>query len=143
MADMHHLITVDGADADAAYTALTTQDGITGWWTSRAQVSGKAIGDRLTMSFPDASYTWDVRVARTEPTARVEWEFTGGPPWVQDTRIAWEVEAGDSGVVVRFDHTGFHAADDKFRIITVGWAQVLLCLRSYLESGIRKPFFDF
>jgi hypothetical protein len=34
-------------------------------------------------------------------------------------------------------------ADDIFRIVTVGWAQMLLSLRDYLASGVRKPFFDF
>jgi hypothetical protein len=33
--------------------------------------------------------------------------------------------------------------DDMFRIVTVGWAQMLLSLRDYLSSGVRKPFFDF
>jgi hypothetical protein len=33
--------------------------------------------------------------------------------------------------------------DDMFRIVTVGWAQLLLPLRAYLERGVRKPFFDF
>jgi hypothetical protein len=30
-----------------------------------------------------------------------------------------------------------------FRIVTVGWAQMLLSLKDYLESGERKPFFRF
>jgi hypothetical protein len=30
-----------------------------------------------------------------------------------------------------------------FRIVTVGWAQMLQSLRQYLISGVRKPFFDF
>jgi hypothetical protein len=33
--------------------------------------------------------------------------------------------------------------DDMFRIVTVGWAQILLSLKAYLETGVRKPFFDF
>ena len=49
----------------------------------------------------------------------------------------------DSGTVIRFDHTGFPAVDDMFRIVTVGWAQMLLSLKTYLETGVRKPFFDF
>ena len=48
-----------------------------------------------------------------------------------------------TGSVVRLDHTGFAAVDDMFRIVTVGWAQMLLSLKAYLESGVRKPFFDF
>lgn len=44
-------------------------------------------------------------------------------------------------MVIRLDHTGFAGVDDLFRIVTVGWAQMLLSLKEYLESGQRKPFF--
>ena len=42
MVDMHHLVEIEGDDAGAAYAALTTQEGITGGWTSRAAGSGPA-----------------------------------------------------------------------------------------------------
>jgi hypothetical protein len=143
MADMHHLIQVDGVDAAATYVALTTQDGITGWWTSRATVSGDRVGDRLSMSFPEAPVTWDMRITTADEPERVEWDCTGGPPGWTETRVAWAVEQTDTGVVVRFDHAGFPAVDDMFRIVTVGWSQMLLSLRDHLTSGVRKPFFDF
>jgi uncharacterized protein YndB with AHSA1/START domain len=143
MADMHHLVQIDGVDAPAAYAALTTQDGITGWWTSRATVPGANVGDVLKMSFPEAAFTWDMRVDKADAPAVVEWDCLGGPPGWEYTRIVWSVEATDAGVVVRLDHTGFPAVDDMFRIVTVGWAQMLLSLKPYLETGIRKPFFDF
>jgi uncharacterized protein YndB with AHSA1/START domain len=143
MADMHHLIQIDGVDAAAAYAALTTKDGITGWWTSRAEVPGSTVGDVLKMSFPDALFTWDMRVDEVDPPARVEWGCVGGPPGLESTRVAWGVEATEAGVAVRFDHIRFPAVDDRFRIVTVGWARMLLSLKAYLESGVRKPFFDF
>jgi uncharacterized protein YndB with AHSA1/START domain len=143
MADMHHLIQIDGVDAAAAYAALTTQDGVTGWWTSRADVPGADVGDVLRMSFPDAPVTWDMRVATADGPARLEWDCVGGPPGWPQTRVVWAVEKGDTGAVVRLDHTGFAEVDDMFRIVTVGWAQMLLSLKAYLESGQRKPFFDF
>ena len=143
MADMHHLIQIDGVDATVAYPALTTRDGITGWWTSRAEVSGAAVGDTLRMSFPDAPFTWDMRVAVADEPTRVEWDCTGGPPGWERTRLVWAVEKTDTGAVVRFDHAGFPRVDDMFRIVTVGWAQMLLSLKAYLETGRREPFFDF
>ena len=143
MVGMHHLIQADGVDAATAYAALTTQDGITGWWTSRATVSGDGVDDALSMSFPDAPVTWDMRVAVATPPVRVEWDCVGGPPGWPDTACVWAIEPVDGGVVVRFDHTGFGQVDDIFRIVTVGWAQMLLSLKQYLQSGVRKPFFDF
>jgi uncharacterized protein YndB with AHSA1/START domain len=143
LADMHHLVQIDRVDAAATYEALTTTDGITGWWTSRATGSGAAIGDRLSMSFPDAPITWDMTVAAADRPARVEWNCTGGPPGWAGIRVVWAVEPIDTGVVVRLDHNGFDTVDDMFRIVTVGWAQMLFSLRDYLSSGVRKPFFDF
>jgi uncharacterized protein YndB with AHSA1/START domain len=143
MADMHHLIQIDDVDAAAAYAALTTQDGITGWWTSRAEVSGAGVGEVLKMRFPDAPMTWDMRVAVADEPSRVEWDCFGGPPGWPGTRVRWAVEKTDAGAVVRLDHAGFPAVDDMFRIVTVGWAQMLLSLKAYLESGRRRPFFDF
>jgi uncharacterized protein YndB with AHSA1/START domain len=143
MADMHHLIQIDGVDAAVAYSALTTRDGITGWWTSRAEVSGAAVGDTLRMSFPDAPITWGMRIAVADEPSRVEWDCTGGPPGWAQTRLVWTVEKTDTGTVVRLDHAGFPEVNDMFRIVTVGWAQVLLSLKAYLETGRRKPFFDF
>jgi uncharacterized protein YndB with AHSA1/START domain len=140
---MHHIVQVDGVDPAAAYTALTTQDGITGWWTSRAAVSGAAVGDTLSMSFPDAPMTWDMRIASADPPEHLDWECTGGPPGWPGTRVVWALEPADGGVVVRLDHTGFAAVDDMFRMVTVGWAQMLLSLKDHLASGVRKPFFDF
>ena len=143
MADMHHLVQVDDADAAAVYAALTTEDGITGWWTSRAMVPGSGVGDVLKMSFPDAPVSWDMRVAAADEPARVEWDCVGGPPGWPRTHVAWAAEKTDAGAVVRLDHTGFAEVDDMFRIVTVGWAQMLLALKAYLESGQRRPFFDF
>ena len=85
MADMHHLIQIDGVDAPAAYTALTSQDGITGWWTSRAAVPGASVGDVLKMSFPEAPITWDMRIDKSDPPGLVEWGCIGGPPGWENT----------------------------------------------------------
>jgi len=43
---------------------------------------------------------------------------------------------------VVFDHTGFAAVDEMFRIVTLGWAQMVLRLKDNLESGKPVPFFD-
>jgi uncharacterized protein YndB with AHSA1/START domain len=143
MADMHHLIRIDGTGAATAYAALTTRDGITGWWTSRADVPDARVGEVLRMSFPDAPVTWDMRVADADAPNRVAWTCVGGPPGWPGTGVDWAIEKAGDAVVVRLDHTGFTAVDDTFRMVTVGWAQMLLSLKAYLESGQRGPFFDF
>jgi uncharacterized protein YndB with AHSA1/START domain len=142
MADMHHLVELHGVRGAAVYEALTTGEGITGWWTSRAEVPGAAVGDILKMSFPEMQMTWDMRLDRADPS-RIEWGCVGGPPGWPATQIVWDIGPAETTTVVRLDHTGFASVDDMFRTVTVGWAQMLLSLKAYLETGVRAPFFDF
>lgn len=141
MADMHHLVQADGVDAAAVFQALTTQPGITGWWTSKAEVPGATVGDVLRLSFPEAQGSWELQITALDDPARVAWRSVAGPPGWPGTEIRWALEQIGPGVVIRLDHTGFAGVDDLFRIVTVGWAQMLLSLKEYLESGQRKPFF--
>jgi hypothetical protein len=101
------------ADPAAAYTALTTTDGVAGWWTTRNQTSG-TVGEVDQMWFPDA------------PMA--------------GNRL---VSAPQGGARILLDHTGFAQVDEMFRIVTLGWAQMLLQLKQYLDSGRPAPFFSF
>ncbi|HEY2946965.1 MAG TPA: SRPBCC domain-containing protein [Micromonosporaceae bacterium] len=143
MPDMHHLIQIDGVDAGTAYAALTTREGITGWWTSRAEVPDARVGEVLKMSFPDAPMTWDMLITALDEPSRIEWSCVAGPPGWAGTRVVWTLDKSADAVVVRLDHSGFAEVDDMFRIVTVGWAQMLLSLKAYLESGQRRPFFAF
>ncbi len=47
----------------------------------------------------------------------------------------------DGGTLLVFDHTGFAEAGPMYRTVTLGWAQMLLHLKEYLESGRPTPFF--
>jgi hypothetical protein len=142
MADMHHLVELHGVGGAAVYESLTTGEGITGWWTSRAEVPGAAVGDILRMSFPHMPMTWDMRLDRADPS-RIEWGCVGGPPGWEATQIVWDIDPAETATVVRLDHAGFASVNDMFRTVTVGWAQMLLSLKAYLETGVRAPFFDF
>ncbi|MCW6003314.1 hypothetical protein K1W54_01775, partial [Micromonospora sp. CPCC 205371] len=67
----------------------------------------------------------------------------GAPPGGGGPGRAGTGEKTHPGAVARMAHPGFPEVDDMFRIVTVGWAQMLLSLKAYLETGRRKPFFDF
>jgi Activator of Hsp90 ATPase homolog 1-like protein len=57
-------------------------------------------------------------------------------------RFTLEAAPG-GGTRVVFDYTGFAEVDEMFRIVTLGWAQMLLRLQRYLEGGEPVPFFSF
>src|SRR4029453_11874078 len=157
------------ADPAAAYTALTTTEGVAGWGTTRNQTSG-AVGEVDRMWFPDAPMAWELRVDEAvpgkvlaPPSARgpPPWlgahaplalsaappcprTCGGGPPqWIgTDVRFALE-PAPQGGTRILLDHTGFAQVDEMFRIVTLGWSQMLLQLKQYLDSGQPAPFFSF
>src|SRR5215211_4156292 len=70
------------AERGTVWEALTTHQGITGWWTTRAEVPS-GPGAVLRLSFPDAPLTWDLRVEQADEPERLVWRCTGGPPqWI-------------------------------------------------------------
>jgi uncharacterized protein YndB with AHSA1/START domain len=131
------------ADPAAAYTALTTTDGVAGWWTTRNQTSG-TVGAVDQLWFPDAPMAWELRVDEAVPGKVLARHCVGGPPqWIgTDVRFVLE-PAPQGGTRILLDHTGFAQVDEMFRIVTLGWAQMLLQLRQYLDSGQPAPFFSF
>jgi uncharacterized protein YndB with AHSA1/START domain len=131
------------ADPTATYAALTTTDGVAGWWTTRNQTNG-AVGEVDRMWFPDAPMAWELRVDEAVPGKVLARHCVGGPPqWIgTDVRFALE-PAPQGGTKILLDHTGFAQVDDMFRVVTLGWAQMLLQLRQYLDSGQPAPFFSF
>jgi hypothetical protein len=67
------------ADPAAAYAALTTTDGVAGWWTTRNQTSG-TVGEVDRMWFPDAPMAWELRVDEAVPGKVLARHCVGGPP---------------------------------------------------------------
>jgi uncharacterized protein YndB with AHSA1/START domain len=132
-----------GADPATVYRALTTTEGVAGWWTTRNQTTGM-VGETDRMCFPDAPMAWELRVDEAVPGKLLARHCVGGPPaWVgTDVRFALEA-APNGGTRVLFDHTGFAAVDEMFRIVTLGWAQMLLQLQRHTETGEPAPYFDF
>ena len=130
------------ADATTVYRALTTVDGIAGWWNTKNETSGN-VGDLNRYWFPDAPMSWDMRVVETIDGNLVGWHCEGGPPpWI-GTDVRWTLEpAPEAGTRIVFDHRGFGAVDEKFRVVTLGWAQMLLRLKEYADTGKPVPFFD-
>jgi uncharacterized protein YndB with AHSA1/START domain len=131
------------ADPAAAYTALTTAEGVAGWWTARNQTSG-TVGEVDQMWFPDAPMTWELRVDEAVPGKVLARHCVGGPPQWIGTDLRFSLEpAPQGGTRILLDHTGFAQVDEMFRIVTLGWVQMLLQLRQYLDSGQPAPFFSF
>ncbi len=130
MADIAMQIDI-AAPASAVYEALTTTAGVAGWWTTKNDTSG-TVGAMNSYWFPGMSFSWDLRVDEARPDKLVAWHCLAGPPEWEGTDVRWTLSGAPDG---------FAEAGPMYRIVTLGWAQMLLRLKSYLESGQPTPFF--
>ncbi|MFI8519222.1 SRPBCC domain-containing protein [Streptomyces sp. NPDC085481] len=140
MADIALQIRI-AADPETVYRAISTPEGVAGWFTTGAEI-GEGVGALHRLSFPGAPMTWDFRVTEAVPGKRLAQTVVAGPPQWIDTEIVYALEPhSEGGTAVRFDHTGFAEVDDMFREVTMGWAGMFTRLKEYVETGTPVPYF--
>jgi uncharacterized protein YndB with AHSA1/START domain len=144
MGDYHIRMQFDiAADPRTVRRAVETEEGIASWWTTRSTLGDGDAGPRLQVSFPDvpAPFEFDVR----EVDGRLDWVTGGFPPWWAGTTIRWEIAQNPDGPGTRllFSHRDYDPDNPVIPIVTPAWAQILLRLKGFAETGARQPFFDF
>lgn len=147
MGDYHILQQFDiDADRTTVRAALTSRDAIASWWSTRTDWLTDAGGTepRLHVGFPDVPRPFEFSV-RDDGSDRVEWvtgEFP--PPWA-GTTIRWDLlerDDGAPGTRLLFSHRDWDADDPSIAVVTPVWAQIILRLKAYAETGTPQPFFE-
>jgi uncharacterized protein YndB with AHSA1/START domain len=128
------------SDPDAVYEALTTADGVNGWWSNHTE-GPAGEGSTMKVAFPDAPITFDFEVAE-ESGERVRWSCLSGPPEWVGTEVSFHVQSdADGNTSVLFAHDGWATTEESFPFIAYSWAQILPRLKKLAETGERAPFF--
>ena len=100
------LFTFDvNATPDTVRRALTTTEGITSFWTDKADVPAE-VGETLTLGFPDAPVPFDLLLAQSDDKVIIWRTATFPPQWV-GTDIRRELSGGDGTSIVAFRHGSF------------------------------------
>lgn len=128
------------ADDPTLRRALTTTAGIRSWWSTRSDLSD----GHLEVSFPDVPQPFEFR-AHQDPGGTIEWATRGFPPWWAGTTVRWALAPNPDGPGTRllFRHDGYDVDNPVIPIVTRAWAQIVLRLKGYAESGTPDPFFSF
>ncbi|MFG1665313.1 SRPBCC domain-containing protein [Streptomyces sp. Y7] len=127
------------ADPDTVYAAISTTDGIHGWFTTTAAAE-QGVGGAHELRFPGVEEPWRLHITEAEPGKRLVLTGENGP-WT-DTVQTYEILARPDGdVTLRFTHSGFPGVDDAYRDFTYGWATKFTQLKAYAETGEPAPFF--
>jgi uncharacterized protein YndB with AHSA1/START domain len=126
------------ASADAVFDALTTVEGLAGWWTT---VTGDGLtGGELTFSFGPASQAV-MRVDVAERGVGVRWTNLACmlEDWV-GTTVHFALEATPAGgTELKFRHAGLTPRLECFTDCKSGWDHFIPSLRAYVETGTGHP----
>lgn len=121
------------APAAKVYEALTTQEGLAGWWTPETTAKPET-GSVARFAFgPD--YFKEMRIEELEPASRVKWTcIKGYEDWL-GTEITFELQPHEKGTVLLFHHDGWKEYTPEYASCSNDWALFLRSLRFLCETG--------
>jgi uncharacterized protein YndB with AHSA1/START domain len=139
MVDIRHRVVV-GAPMSRVYEAVSTPEGLSGWWT-RDGVRGDATeGSRLEFFFGMPAPAAVMEVTGRNPDGRVSWECVdGADEWI-GTKLSFDLKQTADGTVVNFTHGEWRGSSEFMAHCSARWAYFLLSLKSLVESGRGTPF---
>ena len=141
MADIIHRVGVK-ALVSKVYTALSTVEGVAGWWTKETSGSSK-IGGTIEVRFhsPDGHEIghMGMEVVALDPNKTVHWRVTAGPEeWVRTDVIFNLCQEGEYAIVL-FGHKNWRESNEFMSHCSTKWATFLLSLKELVETGTGRP----
>src|SRR5947209_3426613 len=103
MVDILHRVGVKSDSPEKVYEALTTIDGLAGWWTEDTTGSTE-LGGVIQFRFPPGGF--DMEVIEQKASERVAWKVVEGPEEWVGTTIDWQLRQDDGHTIVLFKHEG-------------------------------------
>ena len=132
MVDILHRVGVT-ATPDKVYAALTTIDGLAGWWTTDVKGEGE-----LQFRFGEVG-GFDMKVVDLQPDSYVEWEVIDGPAEWVGTTVTFDISQDGPWTIVRFAHTGWREPVEFMNHCSTKWATFLMSLKEFVETGAGRP----
>jgi len=137
--DLYHHIDIE-ADADAIYKALTTKDGLRGWWTADSEADEK-VGGKAAFGFYHRKMVFRMDIIELKPGKRVVWECTGDHPEWAGTRLEWDI-GGESlmeGTGLSFRHLNWKERSLFCASCNSSWGDLMWRLKAYVEGKNPGP----
>jgi hypothetical protein len=159
MPNIHHELII-GAAVTSVYQAITSQQGLSAWWTP--QTTAKAeIGSTLRFSF-GTDYFKEMKLTALNPYDLVNWDcISGASEWV-GTKISFKLYSGNQALLLqtspeaagqiqqqvkdspitllKFEHNNWENYTPMFAECNYTWGQFLRSLKLFCETGKGKPW---
>ena len=134
--DILHKVGVEGATPGQVAEALTTVEGLAGWWTS--DTSGDAgLGGTVRFRFERGGF--DMEVREVDEAKRIVWAVVDGPEEWIGTTISWELRQDEGWTTVLFAHEGWREPVEFMHHCSTKWAIYLMSLKALVETGTGAP----
>ncbi len=143
MVDILHRVGVENSSPEKVYDALTTVEGLVGWWTdgttgrSVGRSGSTGVGEVIEFRFPPGGF--DMEVVEQTPSKRVAWKVVDGPEEWVGTTIDWELRQDGDYTIVMFKHQGWKEPVEFMHHCSTKWATYLMSLKSLVETGSGAP----
>ena len=134
MVDILHRVGIT-ATPEKVYEALTTVDGLAGWWTT--DTSGDS-DSTLKFRFGEVG-GFDMKVLDLQPGKRVLWEVVDGPAEWIGTTVSFELIQDGEWTIVLFAHAGWREPVEFMHHCSTKWALFLMSLKALVETGTGAP----
>jgi len=158
MPNIHHFILI-GSSKEKVFDALSSQSGLSAWWTSHTKTNSEP-GSIARFSF-GPEYFKDMKITKLRPFEEVQWHcIAGAQEWI-GTTITFQLISGnkevllkihpeikgqieqlvyDSGTLLMFHHEGWSSYSPMFAECNYTWGQFLRSLKLLCETGKGKPW---
>lgn len=130
------------APAAQVYAALSTLEGLAGWWTRHTTGNPQAGGHVAFRFHSPAGHEiggFGMEVLALTPDQHVHWRVKEGPAEWLDTEIEFRLSQQDGQTIVAFSHRDWRDEGEFMAHCSTKWATFLLSLRELVETGQGRP----
>ncbi len=137
MVDILHRVGVRTSSPDKVYNALTTVEGLAGWWTDETTRSVTETANVWQFRF--AAGGFDMEVLEQRPSEKVAWKVVDGPEEWVGTTVNWALRQDGDYTIVLFTHQGWKEPVEFMHHCSTKWATYLMSLKALVETGEGAP----
>lgn len=136
---IHHVVDVP-APVQALWEAITTEQGLSDWWTTSVEAPSPEVGGVLRFSFRPG-FNPEMEVILLERPHRVHWRCIGGHDAWQGSIFRFEIEQRHETARLRFwQISDLDLTEDAYGTYNFNWAYYLQSLYELVTTGVGKPF---
>ena len=159
MPNIRHELLI-GAPVEKIYNAITSQEGLSAWWT--AGTTAKSERNSIARFPFGPEYFKEMKIAELKPYAQVKWICVAGvSEWI-GTTISFELQSGDKEMLSNahpeakdqiqqqrkgdtitlliFHHDDWKEYTPMFAECNYTWGQFLRSLKLLCETGKGRPW---